>query len=167
MKTRFNPTAVDTFKYPDREVACKDGACEDYCEEVELVFLAIKLLGNSNKILKTDLSRRWVLKKIFENKFFLLEKSFENQLYKQGPTGRANLFTGVFGKLRARYDYYKRDRTRNPRTCCERFWGKQFEKGHEMHSGYLESKTSFRVLKKGNVSWQVWKDMHKGKSLNA
>lgn len=30
------PTAVDTFKSPDGEIACKDGACEDNCEEVEL-----------------------------------------------------------------------------------------------------------------------------------
>ncbi|KEH38132.1 transmembrane protein, putative [Medicago truncatula] len=28
------------------------------------------------------------------------------------------LFTGVFCKLRANSDYYKRDRTRNLRTCC-------------------------------------------------
>jgi hypothetical protein len=29
-------TMVDTFKSPDGEVTCKDGACEDDCEEVEL-----------------------------------------------------------------------------------------------------------------------------------
>jgi len=51
------------------------------------MFLAIKLPKNSTEILKADL------------------------------TGCANLFTGVFGKLRASYDYYKRDRTRNLRTC--------------------------------------------------
>jgi len=47
-----------------------------------------------------------------------MKKKIENQLHKQGPTGRANLFTGVFGKLWASSDYYKRDRTRNPKTCC-------------------------------------------------
>ena len=51
-----------------------------------------------------------------KNSFY--EKVFENQLQKQGPIGRANLFTGVFGKLRASFDYYKRDRIRNLRTCC-------------------------------------------------
>ena len=30
------PTAIDTFKSPDGVVACKYGACEDDCEEVEL-----------------------------------------------------------------------------------------------------------------------------------
>jgi len=48
------------------------------------------------------------LKKVFKKQFFY-EKVFENQLHKQGPTGRANLFTGGFGKLQASSDYYKRD----------------------------------------------------------
>jgi len=30
------PTWVDTFKSPKEEVACKDCACEDDCEEDEL-----------------------------------------------------------------------------------------------------------------------------------
>jgi len=47
-----------------------------------------------------------------------LKKVLKNQLQKQGPTGCANLFTGVFGKLRASSDYNKRDRTWNLRTCC-------------------------------------------------
>jgi len=47
-----------------------------------------------------------------------MKKVLKNQSHKQGPTGRANLFIRVFGKLRASYDYYKRGRTRNPRTCC-------------------------------------------------
>ena len=73
------PTGVDTFKSHKGEVTCKDCACEDDCEEDELarvidlpllrcihkqlVFLAIKLLGNSNEILKTDLTRKWISKK--------------------------------------------------------------------------------------------------------
>jgi len=48
----------------------------------------------------------------------ILKKVLKNQLHKHCPTGSANLFTGVFGKLRASYDYNKRDRTRNLRTCC-------------------------------------------------
>lgn len=66
------------------------------------------------------------------------------------------LFTGVFGKLRASSDFYKRDRTRNLRTCCAKVLikKKRFEKRHEMHLGYLESRTDFRV-KKGTVSRQV------------
>ena len=126
------PTRVDTFKYPKGEVACKYCACEDDCEVDELAraidlpllkcihkqfgVLAIKLPGNSNEILKTNLKRRWILKKFLKTVF--LEKSFENKLHKQGPTGCANLFTGVFGKLRASFDYYKQDQTRNLRTCC-------------------------------------------------
>jgi hypothetical protein len=62
-------------------------------------------------------SMRWVLKKDFEKQFFY-ENAFENQLHKQGPTRHANLFTGLFGKLRVSSDYYKRDRTRNLTTCC-------------------------------------------------
>jgi len=81
-----------------------------------LVFLAIKLHGNSNEILKTDFTRRCILKKFLKIVFY--EKVFENQLHKQSPTRHANLFTGVFGKLQASSDYYKRDRTRNLRTCC-------------------------------------------------
>jgi hypothetical protein len=30
---------------------------------------------------------------------------------------------------------------------CKGFDQKRFEKGHEMHSGYLESRTSFRAKK--------------------
>jgi len=30
---------------------------------------------------------------------------------------------------------------------CKGFDGKRFEKGHEMHSGYLESRTGFRAKK--------------------
>jgi len=33
------------------------------------------------------------LKKVFEKRFFVLKNVFENQLHKQGPNGRANLFT--------------------------------------------------------------------------
>ena len=57
----------------------------------------------------------------FEKSFekqFLWKKFLENQLHKQGHNGRADLFTGVFGKLRSSFDYYKRDRTRNLKTCC-------------------------------------------------
>jgi len=47
-----------------------------------------------------------------------LKKVLKNQLHKQDPTGRTNLFIGVFGKLGASSDYNKRYRTRNLRTCC-------------------------------------------------
>jgi hypothetical protein len=58
-----------------------------------------------------------------------MKKVFENQLLKQGPTGRANLFTDVFGKLRASSDYYKQDQTRNlRRMLCKGFDRKRFEK---------------------------------------
>jgi len=53
----------------------------------------------------------------FEKTVFY-EKSFENQLHKQGLIGRTNLFTGFFSKLRASSDYYKRDRAINLKTCC-------------------------------------------------
>jgi len=40
-------------------------------------------------------------------------------MHKQGPTGHANLFTGVFGKqISVGFDYNNKDQTRDPRTCC-------------------------------------------------
>jgi len=40
-------------------------------------------------------------------------------MHKQGPTERANLFTGVFGKqIATGFDYNKKDQTKDPRTCC-------------------------------------------------
>jgi len=48
-----------------------------------------------------------------------MKKFFENQLHKQGPTGHANLFTCVFGKLRASSNYYKRDQTRFHDMLCK------------------------------------------------
>ncbi|KEH37986.1 hypothetical protein MTR_2g055460 [Medicago truncatula] len=48
--------------------------------------------------------------------YFCFELDFGVNM--KSPTGRANLLTAVFGKLRASSDYYKRDRTGNLRTCC-------------------------------------------------
>ena len=51
-----------------------------------------------------------------------MKKVFENQLNKQGPTGRANLFACVFGKLISSSYYHKRDRTRDLRSMlCNGF----------------------------------------------
>ena len=62
-------------------------------------------------------------------------------------TKSIELFTCVFGKLRASSDYYKRDWTRNLRTCCAKVLIEKnvWKKGHEMHSGYLESRTGFEA----------------------
>jgi len=111
-----------------------------------LVFLAIRLPENSNEIIKTNLTRRWIFEKVFEKTVFI-KNVFENQLHKQGPTGRANLFSCVFGKLRASSDYHKRDQTRDLRSMlCKGFDRKKgFEKDHEMHSGYLESRTGLET----------------------
>jgi hypothetical protein len=63
------------------------------------------------------------------------------------------VFIVVFGKLRASSDYYKRDRTRNLRTCCAKVLIKNsLKKGHEMQSGYLESRTCFRIKKRHCLS---------------
>lgn len=51
----------------------------------------------------------------------LLNQNFLfNFLIVRGPVIVPHLLTGVFGKLRASSDYYKRDRTRYLRTCCAR-----------------------------------------------
>ena len=61
------------------------------------------------------------LEKVFEKHIFMKRK-FENQLHKQGPTERANLFISVSGKLQASSDYYKRDQTRDlRRMLCKGF----------------------------------------------
>jgi len=52
----------------------------------------------------------------FKNNFF-------KKMHKQGPTGRANLFTSVFGKqIPTDFDYNKQDQTRDPMTCCAFCW---------------------------------------------
>jgi len=108
------------------------------------------------------------LKKVFKNSFLILK----NQLHKQGPTRRANLFTSVFGKLRTSFDYNKRDRTRNLTTCYANVLiGKKVfdrKKCREMHSGYIESRTSFEGKKRHCLSTLIkLQDKDKGKSLNA
>jgi len=52
-----------------------------------------------------------------------------------------------FWQTGASFDYYKRDRTRNLKTVVQRFYiGKSLKKGHEMHSGCLESKKGLNEM---------------------
>jgi len=74
-----------------------------------------------------------------------MKKVFENQLHKQGPTGRANLFACVFGKLRASSDYHKRDRTRDLRSMLFKgFDRKKVSKGPRDALRLLREQDEFR-----------------------
>ena len=114
-----------------------------------LVFLAIKLPENSNKILKTDLSKEMDFWKSFRKSFW-----FWKSIAQTGSTGRANLFACDFGKQGLVLIITSENELEISRPFYKGFYRKKsLKKGHEMHSGCLESKKGLIV--KGNVSRQV------------
>ena len=74
-----------------------------------LVFLAIELHGNSNKILKTNLFK--------EIDFW---KSFWKSIAETGSHWACQFLCLWFWQTRASFDYYKWDRTRNLKTVVSR-----------------------------------------------
>jgi len=98
-----------------------------------LVFLAIKLPENSNKILKTDLFKEIDFWKSFWKSIAQTRSHWECQFY--------CLWFWLTG---ASFDYYKWYWTRYLKTIVQVFFyrKKVLKKGHEMHSGCLESRMS-------------------------